>query len=54
MSATAELARFVTDARWEDLSPALRHEAKRSLLNFFGGALGVAHDPAVTAAMRVL
>lgn len=54
MRATAELARFVTDARWEDLSPALRHEAKRSLLNFFGGALGVAHDPAVTAAMRVL
>ena len=54
MTATAELARFVTASSWTDITPALRHEAKRSLLNFFGGALGVAHDPAVSAAVAVL
>ena len=54
MSATTELAQFVIDSRWADIAPALRHEAKRSLLNFFGGALGVAHDPAVSTAIAVM
>lgn len=54
MNATTELARFVIDSRWADITPALRHEAKRSLLNFFGGALGVAHDPAVSTAIAVM
>ena len=54
MSATAELACFVTGSRWDDIPAALRHEAKRSLLNFFGGALGVAHDPAVSTAIAVM
>ena len=30
------------------------HEAKRSLLNFFATALGSAHDPAVSSALRTL
>jgi 2-methylcitrate dehydratase PrpD len=52
--AGAALGRFIAASRWEDLSPALRHEGKRSLLNFFGGALGVAQDPAVQGAIQVM
>jgi 2-methylcitrate dehydratase PrpD len=48
------LGGFVADSRWERVGPPLRHEAKRSLLNFFGGALGVAQDPAVEAARGIL
>jgi 2-methylcitrate dehydratase PrpD len=33
---------------------AQEHEAKRSLLNFFATALGSAHDPAVSIALRTL
>jgi 2-methylcitrate dehydratase PrpD len=48
------LGRFVAGSRWEDIDPALRHEAKRSLLNYFGGALGAVHDPAVRTALEVM
>ena len=48
------LGRFVADSQWDDISPALRHEAKRSVLNHLGCALGVARDPAVKAALRVM
>ncbi|MBP0446987.1 MmgE/PrpD family protein [Roseomonas sp. SSH11] len=48
------LGAFIAESRWEDITPALRHEARRSLLNFFGGALGVARDPAVETALRVI
>lgn len=48
------LARFVTASRWEDMPPALLHEGKRSLLNFFACALGVAHTPPIEMALRVL
>jgi 2-methylcitrate dehydratase PrpD len=48
------LGRFVAASRWEDMPDALRHEGRRSLLNFIGCALGVAHTPPVEMAMRVL
>jgi 2-methylcitrate dehydratase PrpD len=48
------LGRFIAGSRPGDLAPALRHQGKRSLLNFFGGALGVAQDPAVQAAIQVM
>jgi 2-methylcitrate dehydratase PrpD len=48
------LGRFVASSCWEDLPDALRHEGRRSLLNFIGCALGVAHAPPVEMAMRVL
>ena len=48
------LARFVAQSRWDDLPNELRHEGKRSLLNFIGCALGVAHSAAIEMALRVL
>lgn len=53
-SASECLGRFVAASQWEALPPAVRHEAKRSLLNFVGCALGVAHTPPIDMAMRVL
>jgi 2-methylcitrate dehydratase PrpD len=49
-----QLGRFVAGSRWDALPASLRHEAKRSLLNFVGGALGVARTPPIDMAMRVL
>lgn len=48
------LGRFVAESRWEDIAPALRQEAKRSLLNNLGCGLGVARDPAVQTALAVM
>ncbi len=52
--AARTIAAFVANFRPEDLPAPVMHEAKRSLLNFIGGAIGVAYDPAVEAAVRVL
>jgi len=52
--AAARLGRFVAGTRGDDLPPALRHEARRSILNFIGCALGVAEHDAVATALRVL
>jgi 2-methylcitrate dehydratase PrpD len=49
-----QLGRFVSASDWEALPHALRHEAKRSVLNFVGCALGVARTPPIEMAMRVL
>jgi 2-methylcitrate dehydratase PrpD len=51
---TEQLGRFVAASRWDTMSRALRHEGKRSLLNFIGCALGVARTPPIEMAMRVL
>jgi 2-methylcitrate dehydratase PrpD len=48
------LGHFVATSHWEDLPRSLQHEAKRSLLNFIGCALGVAHTKPIEMAMRVL
>jgi 2-methylcitrate dehydratase PrpD len=40
------LAEFVAQSRWEDVPEAVRHEAKRSLVNFVGTALGGCRDEA--------
>jgi 2-methylcitrate dehydratase PrpD len=52
-SASQELARFAASVRWEDIPDAVRHEAKRSLVNFFATALAGCTDPALVAASRV-
>jgi 2-methylcitrate dehydratase PrpD len=51
---TTPLARFLVRSRWEDLPRAVRHEAKRTLLNALGTALGGCRDPAVEHALAVL
>jgi 2-methylcitrate dehydratase PrpD len=48
------LGRFIAQSHWNTLPPALRHQAKRSLLNFIGCALGVARTPPIEMAMQVL
>ncbi len=48
------LGKFVAASRWDALPHALRHEGKRSLLNFIGCAIGVARTPPIEMAMRVL
>ncbi len=53
-SATAALGEFVSTCAAESLPPTLLHEGKRALLNFFGGALGVAGDPAVITALEIM
>ncbi|MCK1682250.1 MmgE/PrpD family protein [Bradyrhizobium sp. 147] len=52
-SVSRTLADFVVASSWADVE-AQSHEARRSILNFFATALGSAHDPVVTAAMRTL
>ena len=47
------LADFVAASSWADVETQ-RHDAQRSILNFFATALGSARDPVVTAALRAL
>jgi 2-methylcitrate dehydratase PrpD len=52
--ATHRIANFVGTSQWADVPARVRHEAKRSILNFFGTALGGSRDPATEAATAVL
>jgi 2-methylcitrate dehydratase PrpD len=54
MQAGEHLGSFVAASRWQELPRAVRHEGKRSLLNFIGCALGVAHEAPIEMALRVL
>jgi 2-methylcitrate dehydratase PrpD len=51
---TERLTRFVAASRWEDVPEKVRHEAKRSLVNFFGTALGGCTDAAADHLVSVL
>jgi 2-methylcitrate dehydratase PrpD len=54
MQITEPLARFLVEHRYEDLPERARHEAKRSLLNFFATALGGCRNDAVEFALAAL
>src|SRR5438874_6702929 len=54
MAISDRVAQFVARTQWEDLSPRVVHEAKRSLMNFFACALGGCRDDAIETAARVL
>lgn len=54
LKASEHLARFVADMRAGYIPPHVRHEAKRSLLNFFATALGGCGDQAITLGLGVL
>ena len=51
---TRTLATFVAQARWEDLPQAVRHEAKRAILNFIGTALAGCREDAIVIALASL
>jgi 2-methylcitrate dehydratase PrpD len=52
--ATAGLARFLAQSRWEDVPETVRHAARRTLLNCIGTALGGCREPAIEHALAVL
>jgi 2-methylcitrate dehydratase PrpD len=51
---TRTLARYLVSARYDDLPAPVRHEARRTLLNWMGCAIGGSHEPAVEAAVAAL
>src|SRR5512145_2466159 len=50
---TRRLARFVVDSRLDDLPTEVRHEGKRSFLNWFGCAIGGSRHETVDKARAV-
>jgi 2-methylcitrate dehydratase PrpD len=53
-SASVQIGAFVSGFNGGDLPKAMRHEAKRAILNFFGVALGGWFDSAGEAAVKVI
>lgn len=51
---TPALAHFLVASRWDEIPAAVRHEAKRTLLNSLGAALGGCRDTAIEHALAVL
>src|SRR6266852_6577169 len=51
---TQSLARFVDEARWNDIPELVRHQAKRALLNFFAVALAGCRTGPVEIALQSL
>src|SRR5271167_3945276 len=54
MQITERLARFLVEHRPEDMPERVRHEAKRSLVNFFACALGGCRNEAVEILLAAL
>jgi 2-methylcitrate dehydratase PrpD len=51
---TESLARFIVATRWDDIPSPVRHQAKRSLMNFFAVALAGCRTGPVEIALRSL
>jgi 2-methylcitrate dehydratase PrpD len=51
---TQRLARHLVETRWDDIPAAVRHQAKRSLMNFFAVALAGCRSGPVEIALRSL
>jgi 2-methylcitrate dehydratase PrpD len=54
LSLSKKLAEFARNCSREDVPAAARHEAKRSILNFFACALGGSQDLAVRQSLQIL
>jgi 2-methylcitrate dehydratase PrpD len=54
MDLTRALATFVVQSRFDAIASSIRHEAKRSLVNWTGCALGGAHHEAISTALKAL
>jgi 2-methylcitrate dehydratase PrpD len=50
---TQQLAQFVERTCWDDIPTAVRHEAKRSLVNYFAVAFAGCADPSIEQAVNV-
>jgi 2-methylcitrate dehydratase PrpD len=48
------LAHFVSASQWSDIPASVRHDAKRSILNMIGTALGAAHHPEFELFVRLV
>ena len=51
---TERLARHVVATRWDDIPPQVRHQAKRSLINFFAVTLAGCRSRPIEVALRSL
>ncbi|MGE6191121.1 MmgE/PrpD family protein [Stutzerimonas stutzeri] len=51
---TRQLAGFIETTRWSDLPPAIQHEARRTLVNYFAVALAGCGDPDIGKALGLL
>ena len=49
---STQLATFISDASWEQIPDPIRHEIKRSLLNYFAVALAGCNDRTLDQAVR--
>ena len=54
MSQTHTLAAYLVSNRWADIPDDVRHEARRSLVNYLGCAIGGSPHPAVDLAIKAL
>ncbi len=54
VEATQSLTRFLCECEWDDVPPPVRREARRSVMNFVGTALGGCRDEAVATALWAL
>ena len=54
VAATRKLAQFVVESPWQDIPAAARREAKRTIVNFVGTALGGCRDEAVELGLQAL
>jgi 2-methylcitrate dehydratase PrpD len=53
-SISAAWGNFLARSRWTDIPVSVRHEAKRSLLNFIGTSLGAARHPDLDRLVRLV
>ena len=51
---TESLAQHVVATRWDDIPPEVRHQAKRSLINFFAVTLAGCRSRPIEIALRSL
>ena len=51
---TRDLAKFIVSTRFDDIPETVRHEAKRTLLNWIGCAVGGCHEEAVSNVVTAL
>jgi 2-methylcitrate dehydratase PrpD len=54
LQVTRRLAQFVAETQWDALSPAVIHQAKRALVNFFAVALIGCREPAIETTLQSL